>query len=136
MKNVARISLVLVAVLVFSPLSFAQILKIVVNDTIQPITEEFISRAIDEAQRRNDQAVLIELNTPGGLIDSTREIIQKITNSPLPVIVYVTPSGSRAASAGFFILESADVAAMAPGTNTGASHPILDGEKMDPVLHQ
>src|ERR1700727_2713901 len=137
MKNVARISLVLVAVLVFSPLSFAQILKIVVNDTIQPITEEFISRAIDEAQRRNDQAVLIELNTPGGLIDSTREIIRKITNSPVPVIVYVTPSGSRAASAGFFILESADVAAMAPGSNTGAAHPVtLGGGNVDDVMKQ
>src|SRR5271168_4973765 len=86
----------------------AEILKITVNDTIQPITEEYIARAIDEAQRRNDQAVLIELNTPGGLVESTRHIIEKITNSQVPVIVYVAPAGSRAGSAGIFILEAAD----------------------------
>src|SRR5579862_1677488 len=107
--------------LVLSSISSAEILKIAVNDTIQPITEEYIGRAIYAAERRNDQAVLIEINTPGGLVESTREIIEKITNSSVPIIIYVTPSGSRAASAGFFILESADIAAMAPGTNTGAA---------------
>jgi len=127
----------LMAVLIFSSVSRAEILKIVVNDTIQPITEEYISRAIDEAQRRNAQAVLIEINTPGGLVESTRHIIEKITNSSVPVILYVTPSGSRAASAGFFILESADIAAMAPGTNTGAAHPvILGGGKVDDVMKE
>lgn len=115
----------------------AEILKIVVDDTIQPISEEYIARAIAEAARRNDQAVLIEINTPGGLVDSTREIIEHITTSAVPVIIYVTPSGSRAASAGFFILESADIAAMAPGTNTGAAHPvILGGGKMDDVMKE
>ena len=115
----------------------AEILKVVVDDTIQPITEEYISRAIDEAQRRNDQAILIEINTPGGLVDSTRKIIQAITNSAVPVIIYVTPSGSRAASAGFFILESADIAAMSPGTNTGAAHPVtLGGGQIDDVMKQ
>jgi membrane-bound serine protease (ClpP class) len=115
----------------------AEVLKIVVDDTIHPITDEYIGRALDEAHQHNDQAVLIELNTPGGLLDSTREIIQKILASPVPVIIYVTPSGSRAASAGFFILESADVAAMAPGTNTGAAHPVsIDGGKMDDVMKQ
>jgi membrane-bound serine protease (ClpP class) len=134
---ISRILLGLAAVLFFSSVSRAEVLKIVVNDTIQPITEEFISRAIDEAQRRNDQAVLIEMNTPGGLVESTREIIKKITNSAVPVIIYVAPSGSRAASAGFFILESADVAAMTPGTNTGAAHPvILGGGKMDDVMKE
>jgi len=113
----------------------AQVLKVVVNDTIQPITEEYIARALDEAQRKNDQALLIAINTPGGLVDSTRKIIEKITASPIPVIIYVTPGGSRAASAGFFILEAADVAAMAPGTNTGAAHPVvLGGGKMDDVM--
>jgi membrane-bound serine protease (ClpP class) len=103
----------------------AEILKVVLNDTIQPITAEYIARAIDEAQLRNDQAVLIEISTPGGLLDSTRKIIEKISNSPVPVILYVAPTGSRAGSAGIFILESADVAAMAPGTNAGAAHPVL-----------
>ena len=132
-----RILLTLTAALVLSSSSRAEILKIVVNDTIQPITEEYISRAIDEAQRRNDQAVLIEINTPGGLLESTRQIIEKITTSSVPVIIYVTPSGSRAASAGFFILESADIAAMAPGTNTGAAHPVLlNGAKVDDVMKE
>ena len=102
----------------------AQILKVVVNDTIQPISGEYIGRAIDEAHRRNAQAVLIEMNTPGGLVSSTREIIEKITASSVPVIVYVTPTGGHAGSAGIFILESADVAAMAPGTAAGAAHPV------------
>jgi membrane-bound serine protease (ClpP class) len=122
---ISRILLGLVAAVVLSSPSSAQVLKIVVNDTIQPITEEYIGRAIDEAARRNDQAVLIEINTPGGLVESTRHIIEKITNSQVPVIVYVAPSGSRAGSAGIFILEAADVAAMAPGTNAGAAHPVL-----------
>jgi membrane-bound serine protease (ClpP class) len=102
----------------------AEVLKIVVDDTIQPITAEYISRAIDQAQKNNDQALLIELNTPGGLVSSTREIIEKITSSPVPVIVYVTPTGGHAGSAGIFILESADIAAMAPGTAAGAAHPV------------
>jgi len=106
-----------------SPAS-AEILKIVINDTIQPISQEYVSRAIDEARRRGDQAVLIEMNTPGGLVSSTREIIESITASAVPVIVYVTPTGGHAGSAGIFILESADIAAMAPGTAAGAAHPV------------
>lgn len=102
----------------------ADVLTIKVDDTIQPITAEYISRAIDQAERTNAQAVLIELNTPGGLVSSTREIIEKITSSPVPVIVYVTPTGGHAGSAGIFILESADIAAMAPGTAAGAAHPV------------
>lgn len=114
-----------------------EILKVVVDDTIQPISEEYIARALAEAGRRHAEAVLIEMNTPGGLVDSTRQIIEHITTSQVPVIIYVTPSGSRAASAGFFILESADIAAMAPGTNTGAAHPvILGGGKMDDVMKE
>jgi membrane-bound serine protease (ClpP class) len=127
MRSIARILFSLAAVLVLGSISRAEVLKIVVDDTVQPITQEYISRAIDEAKRRNDQAVLIELNTPGGLVDSTRKIIENITSSEVPVIVYVAPGGSRAGSAGIFILESADVAAMAPGTNAGAAHPVLIG---------
>ncbi len=125
MKRIPRILLAVLAVLALGAISSAEVLKIVVNDTIQPITEEYIARAIDEAQRRNCQAILIEINTPGGLVESTRHIIEKITTSQVPVILYVAPSGSRAGSAGIFILEAADVAAMAPGTNAGAAHPVL-----------
>jgi membrane-bound serine protease (ClpP class) len=140
MKFLSRVRFALeflsLAFLLVVPAS-AEILKIVLNDTIQPVTDEFIGRALAEAKAKNDQALLIEINTPGGLVESTREIIEKIVDSPVPVIVYVTPSGSRAASAGFFILESADIAAMAPGTNTGAAHPVtLGGSKMDDVMKQ
>src|ERR1700674_2198201 len=127
MRDTSRILVGLIGVLVLGTISRAEILKIVVDDTIKPITQEYISRAIDEAQRRNDQAVLIEINTPGGLVDSTRRIIDKITSSQVPVIVYVAPGGSRAGSAGIFILEAADIATMAPGTNAGAAHPVLIG---------
>ena len=123
--------------LVLSSASYAEVLKIVVDDSIHPITDEYIGRAIAEAEHNKAQALLIEINTPGGLLDSTRDIIEKILASPVPVIIYVTPSGSRAASAGFFILESADVAAMAPGTNTGAAHPVsLGGGKMDDTMKE
>jgi membrane-bound serine protease (ClpP class) len=122
----ASISLVLSLGLVvaFSATASAEVLKVVVNDTIQPISQEYIARAIDAARRRNAQAVLIEMNTPGGLVSSTREIIEKITASSVPVIVYVTPTGGHAGSAGIFILEAADIAAMAPGTAAGAAHPV------------
>jgi membrane-bound serine protease (ClpP class) len=132
-----RLLLSLVAAFLLCAAASGEVLKIVVDNTIQPITKEYIARAIDEAGRRNDQAVLIEINTPGGLVESTRQIIEKITASQVPVILYVTPGGSRAASAGFFILESSDVAAMAPGTNTGAAHPvILGGGNLDDVMKQ
>lgn len=134
---IQRLVFFLVVASLFCLPAFAEILKVVVDDTIQPISAEYIARAIAEASRRNDQALLIEINTPGGLVDSTRQIIEHITSSAVPVIIYVTPSGSRAASAGFFILESADIAAMAPGTNTGAAHPvILGGGKMDDVMKE
>jgi membrane-bound serine protease (ClpP class) len=111
-----------------------QVVTVKLDDTINPITEEYVDRAIAHAEQTNAAAVLIELSTPGGLVESTRGIISKMLASKVPVIVFVTPTGSRAASAGFFILEAADVAAMSPGTNTGAAHPVLLGEKMDDVM--
>ena len=126
---------VLLALLGTSVASANSVVKIRIDDTIQPITAEYIDRAIERARQTNADAVLIELSTPGGLLDSTRTIIEKILASPVPVIVYVSPTGARAASAGFFILESADVAAMSPGTNTGAAHPVeLGGGKMDDTM--
>ena len=126
MKRLPILSAILsvLAITLSSLPASAEILKIVVDDTIQPISEEYISRAIDEAARRNAQAVLIEINTPGGMLTSTKAIINKITTSSIPVILYVTPAGGHAGSAGIFILESADIAAMAPGTAAGAAHPV------------
>jgi membrane-bound serine protease (ClpP class) len=127
-------SLVLLATLLASFALHADILRVRIDDMIHPISDEYVGRAIDAATARNAEAVLIELRTPGGLADSMRSIVQKIVHSKVPVIVYVSPSGSYAASAGFFILEAADVAAMAPTTNTGAAHPVILGTKMDDIM--
>ena len=124
---------VLLALLVAIP-AHASVLHLSVNQMIHPISDEFIGRGLAQADRNHDQAVILEMSTPGGLLDSTRDIVEKIMTSRVPVIVYVAPAGSRAASAGFFILESADIAAMAPGTNTGAAHPVILGEKMDDIM--
>jgi len=131
-----KLALALGFLLLLSQTSRADVLKVVVNDTIHPITDEYIGRALEQAKSNRDAAVIIELRTPGGLVDSTRSIIEKILASPVPVVVYVAPTGSRAASAGFFILESADVAAMAPGTNTGAAHPVALFGKVEDVMKQ
>jgi len=101
-----------------------EVVRMRVEDTIQPASQQFIERVLAEAAERGAALVVIELDTPGGLVDTTRDITTAITTSSVPVVVFVTPPGARAASAGFFILLSADVAAMAPGTNTGAAHPV------------
>ena len=125
-----------VLLFLFAAASSADVLKITVDDAIQPVTAEYIGRAlaVAAANKDKDQAVLIEMNTPGGLVESTREIIDEIVASSVPVIVYVTPAGSRAGSAGIFILEAADVAAMAPGTNAGAAHPVTLFGKPDETM--
>ena len=129
LRRSAIFLLVCAAVLLLGRVTYAapqqpsQVVLLRVHDTIQPISEQYISRGIARAADIHADAVLIELDTPGGLLDSTRDIVHDILASPSPVIVYVAPSGSRAGSAGFFILESADIAAMAPGTNAGAAHP-------------
>ncbi|HEX3571899.1 MAG TPA: nodulation protein NfeD [Acidobacteriaceae bacterium] len=112
------------------------VIKLSIHDTIQQITADYLKRGLDEAASRHAEAVLVSLGTPGGLLTSTRDMVAAIEGSPVPVIVFIEPAGSRAGSAGFFILEAADVAAMAPGTNAGAAHPILEGQTMDPVLKQ
>src|SRR5260370_27910880 len=113
----------------------ASVLRIVVDDTIHPITDEYIGRALDRAAADRDDLVIIELRTRGAMMEQMRAIVETLLVSRVPVVIYVAPSGSRAASAGFFILEAADIAAMAPGTNTGAAHPvILGGEKMDEIM--
>ncbi len=107
-----------------------------VNGVVHPITAEIVGGAIERAKAESAALVIVRLNTPGGLMDAMRETIEKIVASPIPVVTYVAPSGGRAASAGFFILESGDVAAMAPGTNSGAAHPVALGVEMDAVMTQ
>src|SRR6266852_2270809 len=103
----------------------ARVIELRIGDEIEPIMAEYINGGIDEAARSKASLLLITMDTPGGLGTSMREIIQHIIDSPVPVAVYVAPAGSRGASAGFFILLAADVAAMAPGTHTGAASPLL-----------
>ncbi len=112
----------------------AQVIQVDVEHVIHPLTVELVQQAIKQADEEGASAVLLRLNTPGGLLSATKEVIQAIVASDVPVITYVGPSGGRAASAGFMILVSADVAAMAPGTNTGAAHPVLMGGEMDEVM--
>jgi membrane-bound serine protease (ClpP class) len=98
-----------------------------VEGTIVPVMADYIDRGIEKAEEENALACIIELDTPGGLLDATEEIVQKIMNADVPVIVYVTPRGAWAASAGTFITLSAHIAAMAPGTTIGAAHPVAAG---------
>jgi membrane-bound serine protease (ClpP class) len=113
-----------------------RVLAVDVDGMIHPVTVEILSGAIQQAKQENAAVLLVRLNTPGGLMDAMRESIEKIVAAPMPVVTFVAPSGARAASAGFFILEAGDVAAMAPGTNTGAAHPVMMGGEMDAVMKQ
>jgi membrane-bound serine protease (ClpP class) len=132
-------SLLLLLLFFIAPLLRAQtptVLKLTLHDTIQPVTAGYLERGLTAAADQHAAAVLISLGTPGGLLSSTRAIVTDFEHSPVPVIVYISPAGSRAGSAGFFLLEAADIAAMAPGTNAGASHPIVEGGAPDPVLKE
>jgi membrane-bound serine protease (ClpP class) len=101
-----------------------QVFELRVTDEIEPVLAEYVDEGIDRANRGGAALILITMNTPGGLDTSMRDIIQHIVESNAPVVVYVAPGGARAASAGFFILLSADIAAMSPATHTGAASPI------------
>jgi membrane-bound serine protease (ClpP class) len=106
-----------------------------INDAITPAVADFINKSIEQSTKNRAECLVIQLDTPGGLDMSMRDIIKDIMNADLPVIVYVAPSGARAASAGVFITLAADVAAMAPGTNIGAAHPVaVGGGKMDRTM--
>lgn len=113
------------------------IVQINLEDIVHPISAEYIQEGLDHARQVGARAVIIRVNTPGGLSDSMREIVEDVLASPVPVIVWVGPSGARASSAGFFLLLSADVATMAPGTNTGAAHPVsITGAKIEEVMEK
>ncbi len=119
------------------PVSAApKVIAVDVDGMVHPITAEIVDGALAQAKQEGASLLLVRLNTPGGLMDAMRAIIEEIVSSPIPVVTYVAPSGGRAASAGFFILEAGDMAAMAPGTNTGAAHPVAMGGEMDAVMKQ
>ncbi len=108
-----------------------------VDGSINPAVSDFIHQSIQEASNKNAECLIIQLNTPGGLLKSTRYIVSDILTAPVPVIVYVFPGGSQSASAGVFITLASHIAVMAPGTNIGASHPVSgDGSKMDSTMSQ
>jgi len=130
------VSVIVLGILAAGVCFGSTVVAVTVDGVVHPITVEIIGNAIDQAESQQVDAVLIRLNTPGGLLDATREITERIVASQVPVITYVTPSGGRAASAGFLILQAGDVAAMAPGTRTGAASPVTIGKEMDPVLRK
>jgi membrane-bound serine protease (ClpP class) len=115
------------ALCVAAPESRPRVVMLTLDQMVHQVSAEYIIRGIRQANTSRADAVILELNTPGGLSDSMREIVQAILDSRVPVITYVAPSGGRAASAGFFILLAGDAAVMAPGTTTGAAHPVIIG---------
>ena len=119
------------AALLFAAEPAKQVMTVKVNGLINPVSSEFITKSLSKAKTVHAEAVVIQLDTPGGLDTSMRSIVKEISSSTVPIIVYVSPGGARAASAGTFITLSAHIAAMAPGTNIGAAHPVSVGQKMD-----
>jgi membrane-bound serine protease (ClpP class) len=107
---------------------------ITLDGAINPAASDYIHYGIEQAKKNNSECLILRLNTPGGLLESTRIIVSSILQSPVPVIVYVSPPGARAASAGVFITLSAHIAAMAPGTNIGAAHPVSLQGQMDSTM--
>jgi membrane-bound serine protease (ClpP class) len=124
-------------ILCLTTLGYGSIIKITVDAPIHPITSEYIQKSLEKADREHASLIIISINTPGGLDTSMREIIEKILSTETPVVAFVSPSGARAASAGFFIGVACDLFVMAPGTNTGAAHPVgvsITGQQMDETM--
>jgi membrane-bound serine protease (ClpP class) len=117
-------------------LSAQKIIAININESINPASAEFIYEGIQKAEKENAECLIINLNTPGGLLVSTREIVTNMMKSEVPVIVYVSPPGAHAGSAGVFITMAANIAAMAPGTNIGAAHPVSLHGQTDAVMNE
>ena len=118
------------------PVSGQTVISMKIDGTINPVTADFIREGIEKAGRENAECLVIHLNTPGGLVKSTRVIVTDILASPVPVIVYVSPGGAQSGSAGVFITLAAHIAAMAPGTNIGAAHPVNLQGSMDSTMNQ
>lgn len=123
--------------LFYSTVATAQkIVSITIDGTINPVSAAFIKDAIDKAGRSKAECLIMHLNTPGGLLQSTRLIVTEMLESPVPVIVYVSPGGAHAGSAGVFLTLAANIAAMAPGTNIGAAHPVALQSQMDTTMNE
>ena len=121
----------------FSFSVFAQtVVSITVDGTINPVSADFIHNGIQKAKKEKAECLIIHLNTPGGLLKSTRVIVSDMLESPVPVVVYVSPGGAHAGSAGVFITIAANIAAMAPGTNIGAAHPVTLQAQMDTTMNE
>ncbi len=119
----------------FLPAQEKQVNILKINDAITPAIADFIKRGIEQSVKDRAECLIIQMDTPGGLDLSMRDIIKEIMNADIPIVVYVAPSGARAASAGVFITLASDIAAMAPGTNIGAAHPVaVGGGKMDRTM--
>jgi membrane-bound serine protease (ClpP class) len=134
-----RARILLAAVFLGALSASAEVVRIKVDAPIHPVTSEYVVKSLDRADRDGADLLVLTLNTPGGLDSSMREIIEAIINAETPVAVFVGPSGSRAASAGFLIGLASDVFAMAPGTSTGAAHPVgvsLTGQAMDKTMEE
>src|SRR4029077_12673831 len=120
-----------------APAPAPKIVQIDLADVVHPVSADYVKDGLKHAQEIGARAVILRLDTPGGLVDSMREIVESILSSPVPVITWVGPNGSRAASAGFFILLAGDVAVMAPGTNSGSAHPVTaTGQKIEDVMEK
>ncbi len=140
-----RFALLVLGLALFSPsirgatreASSATIVQINLDDVVHPVSADYVKDGLNHAKTIGARAVILRLNTPGGLVDSMREMVEAVLSSPVPVITWVGPNGARAASAGFFILLSGDLAVMAPGTNTGAAHPVSStGQKIEDVMEK
>ncbi|MEJ2313329.1 MAG: nodulation protein NfeD [Nitrospirota bacterium] len=128
------LGLLLLVVPPVAPQESPEVMVATLDGVINPVAAEFITHSIEKANAAGAEAFVLELDTPGGLVTSMRDIVKSILGSEVPVVVYVAPPGARAASAGTFITLSAHVAAMAPQTNIGAAHPVAMGQKMDKTM--
>jgi membrane-bound serine protease (ClpP class) len=136
---VKKIFLVIFFLIFLCSLSYPSVWRITIDAPIHPVTSEYIRDTIDRAEKEDVRLIIMVLNTPGGLDSSMREIIERILSSEIPIAAYVSPSGSRAASAGFFIGIACDLFVMAPGTNTGAAHPVgvsITGQEMGETMEE
>ncbi|MBI1806337.1 MAG: nodulation protein NfeD [Ignavibacteria bacterium] len=127
-------SIFIFSIVAFTNAQTSKVHVISIDGAINPASADYIHEEIERAAADHAECLILQLNTPGGLLKSTRVIVSEILNAPLPIIVYVSPSGSQAASAGVFVTLSAHIAVMAPGTNIGAAHPVTLGEQQDSVM--